>query len=207
MNMGYASFPSLGFQGKNICVMCVFSIVSFLFFYRKFVCSKILYMVKIYIWYQSFVGFMGTPLWSRVCLGTVISLVTVGDLRYWFFKWKEMVSSSKMEIEKFNGKIVELWKLKMEYLLVDRDQWIMVDPSIVPTIMLVDDWKMLDQKVNSTIWLCLSDSVLLNLSGKSTTKELWNKLGKMYQYMSLENNFFLQKKLYNLRMRDGDSMI
>jgi hypothetical protein len=26
-------FSGLGFQGKNICVMCVFSIVSFLFFY------------------------------------------------------------------------------------------------------------------------------------------------------------------------------
>jgi hypothetical protein len=35
-----------------------------------------------------------------------------------------MASSSKIEIEKFNGKIFELWKLKMEDLLVDRDQWI-----------------------------------------------------------------------------------
>jgi hypothetical protein len=32
-----------------------------------------------------------------------------------------MVSSSKMEIEKFNGKFVELLKLKMEDLLVDID--------------------------------------------------------------------------------------
>jgi hypothetical protein len=31
-----------------------------------------------------------------------------------------MVSSLKMEIEKFNGKIFELWKLKMEDLLVDK---------------------------------------------------------------------------------------
>jgi hypothetical protein len=32
-----------------------------------------------------------------------------------------MVSNSKMEIEKFNGKFFELWKLKMEDLLVDKD--------------------------------------------------------------------------------------
>jgi hypothetical protein len=32
-----------------------------------------------------------------------------------------MTSSSKMEIEKFNGKSFELWKLEMEYLLVERD--------------------------------------------------------------------------------------
>jgi hypothetical protein len=44
-----------------------------------------------------------------------------------------MASNSKMEIEKFNGKIFELWKLKMEDLLVDKDQWIAVDPGIAPT--------------------------------------------------------------------------
>jgi hypothetical protein len=44
-----------------------------------------------------------------------------------------MASNSKMEIEKFNGKIFELWKLKMEDLLVERDQWITVDPGTAPT--------------------------------------------------------------------------
>ena len=44
-----------------------------------------------------------------------------------------MASNSKMEIEKFNGKIFELWKLKMEDRLVDRDQWVMVDPGIALT--------------------------------------------------------------------------
>jgi hypothetical protein len=29
----YVGFPGLGFQGKNICVMFVFSIVSSMFFY------------------------------------------------------------------------------------------------------------------------------------------------------------------------------
>jgi hypothetical protein len=44
-----------------------------------------------------------------------------------------MASSSKMEIKKFNGKIFELWKLKMEDLLVNKYQWIMVDPGTAPT--------------------------------------------------------------------------
>jgi hypothetical protein len=34
MNIEYVGFPSLGFQGKNLCVMFVFAIVSFLFFYE-----------------------------------------------------------------------------------------------------------------------------------------------------------------------------
>jgi hypothetical protein len=44
-----------------------------------------------------------------------------------------MEINSKMEIEKFNGKRFELWKLKMEDILVDRDQWIAVDPGTAST--------------------------------------------------------------------------
>eukprot|EP00253_Pinus_taeda_P005961 PITA_05961 len=40
-----------------------------------------------------------------------------------------MASSGKIEIKKFNGQSFELWKLKMEDLLVDKDQWIAVDPG------------------------------------------------------------------------------
>jgi hypothetical protein len=39
-----------------------------------------------------------------------------------------MVRSSKIEIEKFNVQIFELWKLNLEDLLVEKDQWIVVDP-------------------------------------------------------------------------------
>jgi hypothetical protein len=105
-----------------------------------------------------------------------------------------MESNLKMEIEKFNGKIFELWKLNMEYLLVDRDQWIAVDPGTAPTGTSTDDWKKLDQKAKSTISLCLSDSILLNVSEEATTKDLWDKLGKLYQSKSLVNKLFLRKK-------------
>jgi hypothetical protein len=117
-----------------------------------------------------------------------------------------MASNSKMEMEKFNGKSFELWKLNMEDLLVDRDQWIAVDPCTAPTGTSTDDWKKLDQKAKSTIRLCLSDSIFLNVSEEATAKDLWDKLGKLYQSKSLVNKLFLRKKLYNLRMRDGDSV-
>ena len=44
-----------------------------------------------------------------------------------------MASSGKIDINKFNGQSFELWKLKMEDLLVDKDQWIAVDPGTKPT--------------------------------------------------------------------------
>jgi hypothetical protein len=45
------------------------------------------------------------------------------------------------------------------------------------------------------------------VSENSTAKDLWDKLGKLYQSKSLLNKLFLRKKLYNLRMRDGDSVV
>jgi len=55
--------------------------------------------------------------------------------------------------------------------------------------------------------LCVLDLVLLNVSGEATTKALWDKLGTLYQSKTLVNKPFLRKKLYNLRMKDGDSVI
>jgi hypothetical protein len=92
-----------------------------------------LYKFKIYIWYQRCVGFRGIPFSSRVWIRTVISLFTTRDLWYWFSRLKEMANNSKMEIEMFNGKSFDMWKVKMEYLLVDIDQGIAVDPCTAAT--------------------------------------------------------------------------
>ena len=75
-----------------------------------------------------------------------------------------------------------------------------------PTGMKDEDWQKMDRKAKSSIRLCLSDSVLLNVSREATTKDLWDKLGSLYQTKSLVNKLFLRKKLYSLRMKDGDFM-
>ena len=64
-----------------------------------------------------------------------------------------------------------------------------------------------DWKQKSIIRLCVSDSVLLNVLGEPLMKALWDKLGTLYQSKSLVNKLFIRKKLYNLRMEDGDSVI
>lgn len=89
---------------------------------------------------------------------------------------------------------------------MDKYQWIVVDSCTKPTRVSDEEWKKLDWKAKSTIQLCVSDSVLLNVSGEATSKALLDKLGTLYQSKSLMNKLFLQKKLYNLRMKDGDSV-
>ena len=89
---------------------------------------------------------------------------------------------------------------------MDKDQWIAVDPGTKPTGVTDEEWKKMDQKAKSTLRLCVSDSVLFNVSGGAVVKALWDKLGTLYQSKSLVNKLFLRKMLYNLRMKDGDSV-
>ena len=54
--------------------------------------------------------------------------------------------------------------------------------------------------------MCLSDSMLLNISGEDSAVKLWEKLGSLYQSKSLVNKLFLQKKLFHLRMDENDTV-
>ena len=129
----------------------------------------------------------------------MINLVSVGVCRGDSFG-ERMASSSKDEIEKFNEQNFELWKFKMEDLMVDKEQWEAMDLGTKPTTMLLEDWEKLDRKARSTIQICLLGLVLLNFSGEDSAKKLWEKLGNLYQSNSLVNKLFLQKKLYHIRM-------
>ena len=53
--------------------------------------------------------------------------------------------------------------------------------------------------------MCLRFSIVECIWG-SNGKILWDNLGTLYQSKSLLNKLFLQKNLYNLRMKDGDSV-
>ena len=91
-----------------------------------------------------------------------------------------MVSSSRVEIEKFNALNFELWKFKMEDPLVDKEQWVVMDPSTKLVAMSKEDWDKLDRKARRKIRLYLSDLAPLNVSREDSTKKLWEKLGNLY---------------------------
>jgi len=114
-----------------------------------------------------------------------------------------MVRNAKIEIEKFNGQSFDMWKLKLEDLLVDKYQWITVDPGTKSTTMSAKYWAKLDWKAKITIRLCLKFSTIDCIRGASM-KVLCDKLGTLYQSKYLVNKHFLWKKLHSLRMKYGD---
>lgn len=123
-----------------------------------------------------------------------------------------MSGGSRVEIEKFDGTRFDLWKMKMEDLLCDRDLWSAIEkekpdaaqPDVVDP-KEIEDWVRIDRKAKGLIRLCLADSILTNVMSEPTARDLWKKLESLYQSKSLVNKLFLRKKLYNLRMHEGDS--
>jgi hypothetical protein len=59
---------------------------------------------------------------------------------------KRMASNSRIEIEDFNGHNFELWKLKIEDLLIDQEQWTTVCPCTMPTSMSTEEWEKLERR-------------------------------------------------------------
>jgi hypothetical protein len=56
-----------------------------------------------------------------------------GSSKSLIFKFfiERMEISTRIEIEKFNGYNFELLKLKMDYLLVDQEQWVVVSSRTI----------------------------------------------------------------------------
>jgi hypothetical protein len=117
-----------------------------------------------------------------------------------------MANISIIEIERFNDQNLELWNLKMEDILVDREQWTTLCQGTQPTGMLMDEWEKLERRERSMIWICLAYSVLLNVLGEDSAKKLCGKMGSLYQSKSLVNKLFLKKELYLLRVSDRSSV-
>ena len=72
--------------------------------------------------------------------------------------------------------------------------------------MSMEEWEKIERRERSMIQLCLTDLVLLNVSGEYSAKKPWDKIGSLYQSKSMVNKLFLRKKLYFFRMSNGSSM-
>jgi hypothetical protein len=88
---------------------------------------------------------------------------------------------------KFNGQSFEIWKLKIEYLLVDREQWAIVFSGTMLTGMSMEEWEKHERRERNTIQICLAYLILLNVSSEYSSNKLWDKLGRLYRSKYLIN--------------------
>ena len=112
-----------------------------------------------------------------------------------------------IEIRKFDGSNFALWKNQMRDVLVQRRQTRPLGGKTKkPDDMDDDDWEELDALTMSTIRLHLADSVYFTVLDSKNSEELWKKLCTTYEKETAANKVYLMRKLYDLRMKDTDSV-
>jgi len=73
--------------------------------------------------------------------------------------------------------------------------------NVLPSTMDQDEWDKLDRRDRSTIRLCLSNSVLMNVLVQNIAKILWAKIIALYK--TVLNKLFLKRNMYSLKMHEG----
>jgi hypothetical protein len=112
------------------------------------------------------------------------------------------------DMEKLNGANFSLWKSQMEDILILKDQYFPIEGvAKKPSLMTYEDWIKLERKAIATIHQCLANNVYFNVVGEKTTEGLWKKLHDLYEKNTTSNKVFLMKKLYNLKMKEGASVV
>lgn len=108
-----------------------------------------------------------------------------------------------MKIDKFDGKnSFSLWQIKMKALLKQQGIWAPLNEA---AILDKDsaEFVMQEEKAHSTILLCLSDEVIIEVADETTSSGLWLKLESLYMTKSLTNKLLLKQRLFSLKMKEG----
>lgn len=76
----------------------------------------------------------------------------------------------------------EMWKLKMEDLLIDRDLLDVIEEKVFRAIdpIAFVQYNVVDHKAKGLIRMCLANFALISVYEETSGKKLWKKLGEMY---------------------------
>ena len=88
-----------------------------------------------------------------------------------------MAKEEKFRVEKFKCQNFQLWKMKMEDYLYQKDLYLSLNKKAKKqTNMKDEEWDILEKKALETIRLCLAALVDFNISSEKTTKDLMKKI-------------------------------
>jgi hypothetical protein len=114
--------------------------------------------------------------------------------------------SSEMSIRKFDGTNFNFWKEQMQDYLVVRGY---IDPIEHDTALATykpEVWTKLDRVARAMIRMHLSESVYYMVQVCMTARELCKTLSNTYEKKVAATKIYLIQCLYNLRMKESDSI-
>ena len=119
-----------------------------------------------------------------------------------------MAEEGKLRVDKFNGQNYQLWKIQMEDYMYQKDLYLPLGGKIKQLAAMKDEeWKVLDRKELGTIRLCLDLSMAFNISKEKTIEGVMSALSNLYEKPSSSNKVFLMKRLFNMKMSKGRSVV
>ena len=77
----------------------------------------------------------------------------------------------------------------------------------MPDTMTTEQWKLKDRKALGMVRLTLSRNVAFNIIKEKTTLDLMKTLSTMYEKPSAMNKVYLMRRLFNLQMSEGGSIV
>ena len=93
----------------------------------------------------------------------------------------------------------------LDYLII-KGQIDPIENENAPKIYKANEWQKLDRIVRATIRMHLSESVYFTVQSCTTTFELWKTLSETYEKKVTSTKMYLIRCLYNLQMKESDSV-
>jgi hypothetical protein len=94
----------------------------------------------------------------------------------------------------------------MKYYLIVRGYIDPIENATAPAMYKPELWGKLDRVGRATIRMHLSESVYYTVQACTTTSELWKTLSDTYKKKVAATKIYLIRCLYNLRMKESDSI-
>jgi len=119
-----------------------------------------------------------------------------------------MVEDYSLRVERFNDQNYQLWNMQMEDYLFWKYMYLLLSgKSKKMTSIKNKKCDLLDRKALGTIQLCLPVSMAFKISKEMTTEGLMTTLAKLYENSSASNKVFIMKRLFNMKISKGVSVV
>lgn len=107
-------------------------------------------------------------------------------------------------IAKLNSSNYQIWKYKVEFLLISEGIW---DVIAEPRPGVPDEaWIRKDDQARAAIGLLVEDSQLIHIRQAKNALDAWNSLRDIHQKGSLSTKVFLLKRICRLTLEEGGNM-
>lgn len=119
-----------------------------------------------------------------------------------------MTESTRVQIDKLNNENYDLWKYKMELLLIKEDLWSKVTTARPAALDAAGNaiWEKEDNKARATICLLIEDNQIQHVKAATTAKLAWDALKAYHENSTLSGKVFLLKSIVNQRLEEGGDM-